>query len=417
MNSCHYLIAGASHAGLEAAATIRQFDADTPITMINRDSRLPYSPTILPYILSGKSDPQKVTLRDHDWFKQQKIDLVCGDPIGAIDTSAQQVTLESGQQWRYEKLLLATGADPQIPPIPGLGDCSFHTLRTMDQAIALRQQAASARTALVLGAGLIGMHASENLSRAGLEVSLVERCDQVLPGYFDAQASGMIRDIFTRNGVQLLLGRELAGIVPAGKGCHATLDDGMQLEADLLLVAAGVRPRLEYLAGSGVDHDNGILVDEWMHTSAPNIWAAGDVAQAKDFYADGQVMTSILPDALVQGRIAGQAMAGDTRASGYCGGIPLNSYHFFGNQAISVGRCMPLNGETESITADPDRPGYRKILLKGKHLQGYSCINEAVDAGILWHLIQRRVDLEPVLDRFLQRPLETARTLMSNCWR
>ena len=415
MPETKYLIAGSSHAGLEALRAIRMIDREGSVTMVTRDDHLPYSPTVLPYVVSGRSEPEKVVLRDQEFFRDNKVDFVRGAAITSIDPSAHAVTLASGATWNYGKLLLATGATPAIPPIKGLADVSFHVLRTLDDAVSLREAVGRAQTAVVLGAGLVGMHAAENLVRAGATVSIVEMQKQVLPGYFDAMAAGMIAQAFTDNGAHMLLDRTVVAVAPSGAGCELTLDSADKLTADLLLVATGVKPVIDYLAGSGIDTGEGILVGETMATSAADVWAAGDVAQARDFFGSGLIVNAILPDAVEQGRIAGMAMAEDRALKPYPGGLPINTYTFFGNHAISVGSISANDRESFS-RHDPDNGTYRTMTLEDGRLLGIAAINEALDAGIMWQLILRGVDLSPVMDRFLADPLKTGRALMSSTW-
>lgn len=417
MNKTHYLIAGASHAGLEAVHRIRLVDETSPITVVTRDAHPPYSPTILPYVVSGQSEPTRVVLRKADWFEQHHVNLVSDNELTAIDETNRVATLKSGDQWQYEKLLLATGADPIIPPIPGLGETPFHVLRTMQHAIDLRDHAGQAKRAVVLGAGLIGMHGAENLRHAGLDVTIVEMCDQVLPGYFDPRAASVIETAFNSNGIHMVMGSKVIKVEALADGCRVTLENGTRLEADLLLVATGVKPQLDYLKGTSVQVDQGILVDRQMRTDAPYIWAAGDVAQAADFYGDAKVMMGILPDAVTQGAVAAMDMTEDHALKPYIGGVPINTYTFFGQQAISVGQSLSEESLEELTRVDEAQNRYLKILLKDNQLQGISSINEEMDAGIMWQLILRKVDLTPVKDAFIARPLETGRALMSSTWR
>ena len=417
MHSTHYLIIGASHAGLEALHRIRLVDTESTVTVISRDPHPPYSPTILPYVVSGQSEPSRVVLRKPDYFAQQNVQLINGDGLVSVDPTAHTVTLQSGDQWQYTKLLLATGADPVIPPIPGLNETPFHVLRTMQDAVNLRDHAGKAKRALVLGGGLIGMHGAENLRHAGLDVTVIELCDQVLPGYFDARAAAVIAQAFDRNGIHMRLGRRVTATKKRTDGIQVTLDNGDTLNSDLLLVATGVKPHLAYLDGSGIQSDEGILVDRNMRTSVEDVWAAGDVAQAADFYNAAPVMMGILPDAVTQGAIAAMAMTDDETLQPYAGGVPINTYTFFGQQAISVGLSGD-DAEMETVTRVDEESGrYLKLLFKENRLQGISSINEEMDAGIMWQLILRKTDLGSVRDAFVAQPLETGRALMSGTWR
>ena len=409
-----YIIVGSSHAALEAATAIRLIDAEGALTLLTRDAHLPYSPTILPYLVSGRSQPDNVALRDQAYFHDNAIALVPGATVVSLDPAQSSLRLASGETWQYDRLLIATGAAPTLPPVRGLTDVPFHVLRSMDDAVDLRQAIGQARSAIVLGAGLIGMHAAENMAKAKVAVTVVELQPHVLSGYFEPRASAIIERTFARNGVRMVMGQSLSSVERQGDGCLATLADGTTIAADLLLVCTGVTPNIGFLNGSGIEVDAGILVDDWMRTSLPNIWAAGDVAQARGFWG-GKVVNGILPNAVEQGRIAGLGMADDADVKPFPGAVPLNTYSFFGQQAISVGRGRA--GDGFEIEESGDEAVYRRIVLKDGQLVGIATINDFVDAGIMWQLILRRTDLSSVKAAFIANPRLTGRQLMSQIWR
>lgn len=417
MRHSKYLIIGSSHAALEGAAAIRLTDSEGELTLLTRATRLPYSPTILPYVVSGRSQPDQVALRQEAYFHDNRIALERGASVVAVDPGGSTVHLADGGVWHYERLLIATGAAPALPPIPGLQEARFHVLRSMDDAVALRRAMGQVKSSVVLGGGLIGMHAAENIARAGLAVSVIEIAPRVLPGYFTACASAMIETVFAGHGVRMLTGRSAAGVEPRGDGATVIMDDGERIAADLLLVCTGVRPNIDFLAGSGIVTETGILVDDRMRSSEPNVWAAGDVAQARGFWG-GSVVNGILPNAVEQGRIAGLDMADDSGIPPFAGAVPLNTYGFFGRHAISVGRAaQPDDGLEIDETIDPHSDAYRRIAMQDGRLVGIATINDFVDAGIMWQLIRRRVDLAPVRAAFIANPQATGRQLMSRIWR
>lgn len=417
MEQTRYLVVGSSHAAIEAVTAIRMHDADGPLTMATRDRHPPYSPTVLPYVVSGRSAADRVSLRDEAFLAAQRVDYRPGRALVGIDAGANTARFGDGSAIRYEKLLLATGAVPLIPPIPGIEKVSYHVLRTLDDAVALRAAIGASRRAVVLGAGLVGMHAAENLVKAGARVTIVEMQDQVLGGYFDHRAAGLIGRAFAAHGAVVMTGRRVVGLAPSAQGTRVDLAGGDSLEADLLLVATGVRPELGYLDGSGVAHGEGIAVDAGMRTSIENIWAAGDCAQAADFFGGRDILNAILPDAAEQGRIAGMAMAGDPGQKRYLGGVPLNTYHFFGNHAISVGSGTIPAGGVEKLRVDENEGRYLRVIFHENRLHGIFGIGEFFDGGVMWQLILRRVDLSDHLDALVAEPLKTGRLLMSRLWR
>ena len=320
MQHTHYLIIGASHAALSALHAIRLHDTEQEVTLVTRDDSLPYSPTVLPYVVSGRSDPGRVFLRDESYFAQHKVNYLRGAKVRKVNADQSAVELADGSAIGFDKLLLATGAAPLLPAIPGLAGLKYHVLRTLADALALRAALPRIKRAVVLGGGLIGMHAAENLAKGGVAVSVVEMQPHVLSGYFDAEASAIIESVFAAKGVRLLTGASVASVAAQGAGCRATLANGTVLDADLLLVATGVAPVTDFLEGSGVATERGVLVDEHMRTNVANIWAAGDVAQARGFFTDSSIINGILPDAVDQGRIAGMAMAEDSGIEDLCRG-------------------------------------------------------------------------------------------------
>jgi phenylglyoxylate dehydrogenase epsilon subunit len=414
MEQTKYLIVGSSHAALEALEGIRLADTEGSLTLVTKDPAPPYSPTVLPYVVSGRSDAGRVYLRDEAFFSSNHVTLKKAELL-AIDESEPVARFSGNLSIRFEKLLLATGAVPAVPAIPGLDTVRYHVLRTLQDATQLKSALSRTKKAVVLGGGLVGMHAAENLVKAGAQVTIVEMQPRVLAGYFDDKASALIEQAFTERGARILCGRQAKEVQPALNGFKLILSDGNTVEGELLVVGTGVKPAIGYLKGSGVEARQGILVDERMRTSRPGVWAAGDVAQAPSFYDGAAVVNGIVPNAAEQGRVAGMDMAGDAEGPVFRGAVPVNTYHFFGRQALSVGAA---SGQGESFeTFDPQSGRYQKAVLKDGRLQAILSINRPFDPGIMLELIRRRVDLSPVKGAFVARPQDTARALMSATWR
>lgn len=412
-----YLIVGSSHAALEAINAIRMHDGAGTVTVATRDAHLPYSPTVLPYVVSGRSAPQRVYLRDEAFFTRNAVRFRRNAALAELHADSNIARFADGSALGYEKLLLATGAAPVVPPIPGIDTVDYHVLRTLDDATELNAAIGASKNAVVLGGGLVGMHAAENLVKAGARVTIVEMGPTVLGGYFDAKASMLIEAAFRDAGARVLTGSRVVGLAKSASGTTVKLENGDTLGTDLLLVATGVRPDLQYLAGSGVEHRQGIVVDDSMKTSRDNVWAAGDCAQAKHFFAADKQVNAILPSATEQGRIAGMAMAGDPGIKPYAGGVPLNTYHFFGRHAISVGSGEAPEGADVVTRFDAASGRYLKVVFRDGRLAGIFGINVYFDGGIMWQLIVRRIDLAAVRARFIDDPLSVGRELMSRTWR
>lgn len=420
MPDTKYLIVGSSHAGLAALDAIRMVDSEGSITLLSKEDTLPYSPTVLPYVFSGMADSDHVLLRDASFFQQMGVEFLKGATVVELDAKQGKAVLDDGKVIGFEKALLATGARPQVPKIEGLSDCPFRVLRTLSDAMALKSGMDSARSAIILGAGLIGMHAAESLIEAGLQVTVVEMVNRVLPGYFDAKASGMIKNIFNDHGVKLLLGSPVTHVTANHNGCGISLENGLDLSADLVLVATGVIPNWECLEKQGVEGSQGVLVDDYMRTELKNIWAAGDVTRSKSFFDGSPTYSGTLPMAVDQGRIAGASMAGDEGVKPFPGAIALNTYSFFGNRSFSVGQAMAMTSSKKTevnISHIPSSNTYQKLVFSKDRLVGAMGINSDLDPGVIWRMVQNQVDLAGVKEVFAAQPKEIGRQLMTTLWR
>jgi len=419
MSQSTYLIVGSSHAGLSALAAIRIQDTEGSLTLVTQEDTLPYSPTILPYVISGQVDPAQIFLRHGDDLDCAGVTFKKGSKVVSVDPAHHSVSMDSGETLTYEKMLLATGAEPALPPIPGLKKASCHVLRTLADAVHLQSAARKAKSAVILGAGLIGMHAAENLAKAGLQTTIVEALPQVLPGYFDEQAASLIHRAFTEHGIKILTGSTVTHVTASKGTCTVSLESGPELSGNLLLVATGVKPRIDYLAGAGMEVGGGIAVDDMMRTSSRDIWAAGDVAEARSFFGGKKRVHATLPDAVEQGRIAGMDMVGDSALNPFIGGIPRNAYHFFGHRAFSVG-LIGITQPVGSIEVDqvflPSSFQYQKMVFQDDRLVAVSGVNTMLDPGIMYELVRHRVDLSKVKGRFAAAPLQMGRILMSKIW-
>ncbi len=420
MSPWKYLIVGSSHAGLSALEAIRRWDEEGSIAILSEQNTLPYSPTVLPYIMSKQIERNKVFLRNEEAFDLHKATFMRGAKVVAVDEASRSVSLDSGKTLEFEKLLLATGATPTLPPIKGIEDTPHHILRTLDHATGLRDEMKAGNSAIVLGAGLIGLHAAENLSQAGIKVTVIETMPQVLPSNFDLKASGLIQQAFKDEGITVLTGSTVKELNKSNGTCTVSLESGDSLSANLILVSTGVRPRIEYLEGSQIVLDQGILVDDTMRTNVDGIWAAGDVAQARDFFDDEKQINATLPNAVEQGRIAGMDMAEDPALKPYPGGIAMNSFRFFGQRAFSVG-LSAIGEPAEDFEIEegfsPENRQYQKFVFKNKNLVGVTGINCDLDPGVMFQLIKKKIDLEDVMEQFTAAPTNIGRILMTKLWR
>jgi phenylglyoxylate dehydrogenase epsilon subunit len=412
-----YVIVGDGPAGINAAEVLRSGDPESKILVIGQELTWPYSPTVLPYFISGKINEKGLYLSGKDYFKNRRIDLIRGNGVVSVSPKEERVYLRDGSSLNYDTLILAQGGSPIVPDIPGLRRGDPLVLRTLADAKRLRLKAGKASKAIVLGAGLIGMQTAQSLAEMGLSVRVVEMMDQVLPGYFDRKAAGIIQKVYEFHRVKFLFSTRIDEVEFRKGGYLLPTRGGNAFQAPLLLVAAGVSPNIEILRGSGIELDKGVLVDRTMQTNIPNIFAAGDVVQIEGFWEEGRVNQPILIHAVDQGRMAAASALGEKISQS--GNISMNLFHFFGHLGLSIGLVSPDGGDRFDVhqTHLPSKKKYLRFVFDGDTLAGVMAINTVLDPGILLQMIRRRISFNGNKKEFLKRPLEMGRKLMCLNWR
>jgi len=414
LNKKKILIVGCGTAALAALKQIRKINSQAEVRLVSMESHLPYSPTSLPYVISGRMKEAEIAMATEDFFKKMDAELLRGKKVERVNTAEGTVLIDSGETESYDALLIATGSEPVMPQIPGLDRGQALVLRTLDQARDLAARMRGSKTAIVLGAGLIGMHVAQCLAEKGVQVKVVEMLTSILPAYFDKDASSMIQRELAGHGITFFTGRKAAKVTWKKNGVEIKVEGGEALEADLLLVATGVAPRIAFLRGSGIEMNGGIKVDSRMRTSVTNVFAAGDVASAKGFLTGEHGVNAILPNAAEQGKIAGSNMAGMVME--YEGWLPMNAFKFFGHLAVSVGKASPSAGD-EVLAETRGENGYRRLICNNGLLLGATFIDTDVNTGVFQYLIRKRVDVGPHKEMLLRAPRETSLWLMQDAER
>ena len=273
------VIVGASYAGTQFAASARAAGFDAPIVMIGDEPHAPYHrPPLSKGLLTGATTLQQLVLRSPDFFTDNAIDLRLGVRAQAIDTAARTVALADGSSLEYQCLMLATGARPRALPLPGANLRGVLQLRTLDDALALAEARKAAAHVVVIGGGFIGLEVAAALRTSGADVTVVESQRRLLARTFLPAMSGYVERFHRARGVQILLDRGVRALHGSGGVEAVELDDGRRLPCDLVVLGIGVVPNIELAQAAGIACDNGILTDAGGRTSAPNVLAAGDVA-------------------------------------------------------------------------------------------------------------------------------------------
>jgi NADPH-dependent 2,4-dienoyl-CoA reductase/sulfur reductase-like enzyme/nitrite reductase/ring-hydroxylating ferredoxin subunit len=301
------VIVGGGAAGLAAADMLRREGYDGPLTMLSADASPPVDrPNLSKDYLAGTAEEDWIPLRSPDWYRDQKIDLVLRARVASLDTAAKKVVLDDGRSHAFDAALLATGAAPVTLDVPGAEPSRIHYLRTFDESRAIVAAAQHARRALVLGTSFIGLEVAASLRTRGLEVHVVGPDKVPLERVMGAEVGGLVRTVHEEHGVDFHMGTTVAHV----DGERVRLADGTALEADLIVVGVGVRPALGLAERAGLAVDRGVVVDEYLETSKPGLYAAGDIARWPDPHSGERIRVEHWVVAERQGQVAAKNLLG-----------------------------------------------------------------------------------------------------------
>jgi len=357
-----HVIVGGGTAAINAITTIREIDGGDSEILLVADER-PYSRMVLPYYLAGKiGRSHAMTLGGPRLAALGVTTTQLGRRAVSLDAAARRIALDDGSQLDYDDLLVATGSSPSLPEIPGIDGPGVRPFWTLAQADALVGELRPGCEVAMVGAGFIAFTILNALVRRGVRLTLLEVAPTVLPHMVDATGARIATEWLQRHGVAVRTGARLERIEQAEGRRRLWLAGGERLDADAVIVATGVRPNTEWLRGSGIELGKGILVDTRLRSSAPGVYAAGDVAEALDRVSGLRAVHAIEPVAMEHGRIAGANMAGQDRV--HAGSIAVNIVDALDLEIASFGALQDAGAE--SIAAEKEAPpGYRRLFFAG----------------------------------------------------
>ncbi|MEU7769061.1 FAD-dependent oxidoreductase [Nocardia sp. NPDC049190] len=312
----HFVIVGGGLAAAKLAEALRDNDFDGTVTLIGAEDRLPYErPPLSKDHLAGKQALSEFTVDPATWYRDHHIDVRLGTTVTGLDTSAKTVTLPDGSTVTYDKLALATGSTPRTLPIPGADAPNVYTLRYIEDSDALIELFESARRIAIIGAGWIGLEVAAVARAAGVEVTILEQGDLPLLAVLGPEMAQVFADLHRSHGVDFRFGAQVAEISTRDGSTGALADgvrlrDGSTIEADAVLVAVGARPNIELAAEAGMAVDGGVLVDEHLATSDPDIVAVGDIAAQQHPLLGRRIRVEHWANALNQPAVAAATMLG-----------------------------------------------------------------------------------------------------------
>ncbi|MBN8475269.1 FAD-dependent oxidoreductase [Sulfuritalea sp.] len=402
-----HVIIGNGPTGLVAAETLRRLQPEAEIALIGDEKEPPYSRMAIPYFLHGNIAEVGTHLRKaHDHYAKHGIHLIEGR-VTRVDPQARQIEFASGDRLPYDRLLIATGSRPILPPVPGIDLPNVHTCWTLEDARAIAAKAKPGSRVLQLGAGFIGCIIMEALAARGVTLTVVEMGDRMVPRMMTPTAGAMIKTWVEGKGVAVHCNTGVTAVAQKDGALAVTLSTGGELTADLVICAAGVRPNIEFLAGSGISMERGIRVDNAMRTSIADIYAAGDVTEAPGFHTGQPELNAIQPNAVDQARVAAHNMAGGASSSG--GSLAINVLDTLGLISTSFGQWQGVPaaaGGSGVERVDPARNGYLSLQFKDDVLIGATSIGWTDHVGALRGLVQTQAPLGQWKARLLADPTQ-----------
>ena len=391
MKKYKYVIVGNSAGGLAAARELRKADGSGSVLMLSEEEYAGYSrPLISKHVSEGKGI-DGMCLQPPEFYNELAIELRLGTRALSLDTGQHTIETSGGHKVGWERLLLATGSAPIVPPIPGREKSGVFTFATFNDAHDISRQLPAVQRAVVVGGGFIGLSAADALRKRGVAVTIVEMLPRLLSVMLDQTASAMVEDAADAAGADVLTGRQVVSIdsdvLSPGTVSGVTLDDGSLLPCEMVIMAVGVRPRIE-LASGILAVNRGIIVDAGMRTSCDEVFACGDVCETRDFVRGEKSVIAVWPNAVSGGAVAGANMTGLDRA--YAGSTTLNSLPYFGLSVGSAGVVEDDSSTSEEVVAR-GRDFYRKVVLRDGMVAGMVFAGDTTKCGLIYMLMRRKV--------------------------
>jgi NAD(P)H-nitrite reductase large subunit len=400
-----YVIIGGSVGGIGAVEAIREVDPVGELTVISEEPFPQYSRPMISEYVSREATLETMKYRSDQFWKDNNVQALTGRIAEKINFTKKYVELDGGEKVEFEKLLIATGGRPFVPRMEGGEKDGVFTFTELSSAESIESKLEKSESAVVIGGGLIGVSATEALVKRGIKVTLVELKNKILNLILDETASEIAEKVLREAGVTIITGQTVQQIIGRKDDENAVggvmMTDGVEISCDLVVVAIGVIPRTELVKKTDVKINRGILVDRFMRTNVPDVYACGDVAEAHDFLLNGNRLLPLWPLAHLGGRVAGYNMAG--KKAEYFGGTVMSALKYFGLPIISVGIMNPEDsGDYEVLVEQhPEKTVYKKIVLKKDVIVGFIFLGDIEKSGMFFQLMKNHVNVGEIKDELL----------------
>lgn len=389
-----FVIIGNSAAAVGCIEGIRLLDKTGSITVISKEKQHTYSRPLISYLLAGKTDRQKMMYRPDNFYEINNCVTMFNKNVVKIDKDNKTVVTSGGDVIPYDKLLVAAGSKPFVPPFKGLEtvDKKF-CFMSLDDAENIEKAISGESRVLIIGAGLIGLKCAEGIAKKVKSITVIDIADKILPSILDEQGAKLVQRHIEENGIKFVLKDGAAEF----KGSSVILGSGKIIDFDILITAVGVRPNTELIKDIGGNVNKGIIVDSYCKTSIEDIYSAGDCVESIDITTGESKILALLPNAYMQGNCAGINMAGGDKK--FEKAIAMNAIGFFGLHIITAGSYI---GESYIKSGDKN---YKRLIYKDNKLKGYILIGDIDRAGIYTSLIREQIPLDAIdFDLIKEKP-------------
>lgn len=378
-------IIGNGPAAISALETIRGIDKSCEITIVSKEKEDAYSPCFLANYLSGEIEKDKLRLRGKRFYDEQMVETIFGNPVTEIIFKDRKVKLKSGRELCYDFLLIAAGSNPIIPELPNIAGNGIFSFKTISDIDNIMSSIKNVNAAVVMGSGFIGLEAACALKKRGINVTVIEKEDKVLPRMLDNEMAEIVRSHMEKNGVRIMTGAVIKSIQRKQGEVEGVQVDKESIPCGLLVVAAGVRPNLEMMRGDSIRTNYGVIVDDRMRTSCAGVYAVGDIAEME--IQGVRKINPIWFNAVKGGEIAGFNIMGIKRRYA----VPLidmNTVTLFGMPILSVG----IQKGVSMVKRRRDGKGIRKVYLdENGRINGVQLIRDVARGGLYLSIIDRHI--------------------------
>ncbi|TCO77983.1 NAD(P)/FAD-dependent oxidoreductase [Marinisporobacter balticus] len=384
-----YVIIGNGIAGLTAAAEIRKADETAIVKIISQENYLTYYRVKLSHYISKDFEPKELFIHDENWYKEREIELILGKKVKRIDAENMHVVLVDDKEVPYDKLLIANGSSAFVPPVKGKEKAGVYALRSLKDLMKIQDYLKDCIEVAIIGGGLLGMEAAWALKERGLNVHVIEFSPYLLPRQLDEELATFVKEKLEEKGLNIHIGAATQEIIGNTKATGVGIKDGRIINGEMILFSTGIRPNINIANDTKIKVDKGILVDEAMETSIPNIYAAGDIAQISD---GAMGLWSVAMD---QGKVAGMNMVGNKTS--YKPVQPATLLSIGGFSLFSMG---VIDKEKETI-AFKNKEVFHKLFTEKGKLVGGVLAGDTKKMVKLKRAVADQIDLQDMMDKGL----------------